>query len=88
MLVTAIAGKFKIPPLYLVIFCSICQTVGFALLATIPITEDILVSQYGYQALAAFGCGANMTLLTIMTPYLVSKKDAGMSTSGSFIFAI
>ncbi|KAH8722881.1 major facilitator superfamily domain-containing protein [Phaeosphaeriaceae sp. PMI808] len=79
MLVTAIAGKFKIPPLYLVIFCSICQTVGFALLATTPITEEILISQYGYQALAAFGCGANMTLLTIMTPYLVSKKDAAVA---------
>lgn len=78
MVVTAIAGKFKIPPLYLVIFASICQTVGFGLLATVPVTEKILVSQYGYQALAAFGCGANMTLLTIMTPYVVTKKDAGM----------
>ncbi|KAF2821463.1 MFS general substrate transporter [Ophiobolus disseminans] len=79
MVVTAIAGKFKIPPVYLVIFCSICQTVGFALLATVPITETILISQYGYQALAAFGCGANMTLLTIMTPYMVTKKDAAVA---------
>jgi hypothetical protein len=77
MVMSAIAGKFKIPPLYIVLFCSLCQIAGFTLLSYTPATTDILTSQYGYQALAAIGCGANATLLTVMTPYVVSKKDSG-----------
>lgn len=81
LLMSTIAGKFKVPPLYLVIFSSICQTVGLALLSTTPPSPKISISQYCYQALGAFGCGANMTLLTIATPYLLSKKDSGTYSS-------
>jgi hypothetical protein len=77
MVMSTLAAKCKIPGLYLILFASVCQTVGFGLLSKTGLTTDILTSQYGYQALAAWGCGANMTLLTILTPYQVSKRDSG-----------
>ncbi len=75
---SSLVAKFKVPPLYLVLFCCVCQTVGFTLLATIPVTDVVLKRQYVFQALASFGCGGNLTLTTMMTPHLVMKKDAGM----------
>jgi hypothetical protein len=77
LVLSALAAKAQIPVLYIIIFGSICQTLGFGLLSFVPITTDILPAQYGYMALAAIGTGANMTLLIVLSPYLVEKRDAG-----------
>lgn len=37
-----------------------------------------------YQVIAEFGCGINITLLSLMTPFAVEKKDQGTHQS-SFI---
>jgi hypothetical protein len=74
---SAIAVKAKIPVLYIILFCSVCQAVGFGLLSSVSVSTVISKAQFGYQALAALGCGANMTLLIVLSPYLVSKRDAG-----------
>ncbi|KAF2786130.1 MFS multidrug transporter-like protein [Melanomma pulvis-pyrius CBS 109.77] len=79
MLMSALASKAQIPVLYIIIFCSVCQTVGFGLLSYIPLSETVSSAQFGYQSLAAFGTGANMTLLIVMSPYLVTKKDAAIA---------
>ncbi len=72
-----IAGKLKIPPIYLVIGASSLQVIGFALLSTLPATSDTLTAQYGYEAIAGFGCGVNISLLMLMTPFSIEKRDQG-----------
>ena len=72
-----VAGKFKIPPIYLVVVASFLQVIGFALLATLPISTSTSPSQYGFEAIAGFGCGINISLLMLMTPFCVEKRDQG-----------
>ena len=72
-----VAGKMKVPPIYLVIFASILQVIGFAFLSTLPYSPEIVASQYGYEILSGFGCGINITLLILMTPFSVESRDKG-----------
>ena len=73
-----IAKVGKVPPIYLVILASVIQVIGFALLSTLPTSQSISPAQYGYEILAGFGCGINITLLILMTPFSVEERDKGM----------
>jgi hypothetical protein len=74
----AAAGKLKIPPIYLVIGASCLQTIGFSLLSTLPQSREEANSQYGYQIIAGFGVGINISTLFLMTPYSIKeKRDEG-----------
>ncbi|RDH15403.1 MFS general substrate transporter [Aspergillus niger ATCC 13496] len=75
VLAPAIGKVFKIPLLYLVIFASLLQVVAYVLLCTLPDSLSITSAQYGYQVLAGFGCGINITLLILMTPFTIEKRD-------------
>lgn len=72
-----VAGKAKIPPIYLVIGASSLQVIGFTLLSTLPITNRTSQAQYGYEVIAGFGCGVNISTLMLMTPFSVEKRDQG-----------
>ncbi len=76
-----IAGKAKVPPIYLVIAASCLQVVGFSLLSTLPVVKHISTAQYGYEVIAGFGVGINISTLVLMTPFSVQKRDQGMSTT-------
>ncbi|KAH8685445.1 MFS multidrug transporter-like protein [Tricladium varicosporioides] len=69
----AIAGKFKVPPIYLVIGGSCLQVIGFALLSTLPLIARMVPEQYGYQVIAGFGVGINISTLIVMTPYSIKE---------------
>lgn len=75
-----IAKLGKVPPIYLVIFASIIQVVGFVLLSTLPISQAVTATQYGYEIIAGFGCGINIALLMLMTPFAVEERDRGELT--------
>ncbi|KAF2230324.1 MFS general substrate transporter [Viridothelium virens] len=77
VLAPTIIKAAKIPPIYLVLVAATIQVVGFALISTLPTHEAISASQYGYEIIAGFGCGINITLLILMTPYSVQLRDKG-----------
>ncbi|KAI1503030.1 putative multidrug resistance protein fnx1 [Biscogniauxia marginata] len=81
-----IAGKFKVPPLYLILIGSCLQIIGFALLGTLPATLDIPTRIYGYEIITGWGCGMNFTMLFIMIPYVTEKRHlaAGMGAGAQF----
>ncbi|KAI0010709.1 putative multidrug resistance protein fnx1 [Xylariaceae sp. FL0662B] len=70
-----LAGKVKIPPIYIVIAGSCLQILGFALLGTLPPTLDIPPQIYGFEILAGLGCGINFALLFVMIPFVNEKRD-------------
>lgn len=70
-----IAGKMKVPPIYIVIFASMLQVVEFVLLTTLPASSKLLANQYDYKIIAGFGCGINISLLVLMTPFSVKTQD-------------
>ncbi|KAL9012831.1 MAG: hypothetical protein Q9173_002423 [Seirophora scorigena] len=47
IIVPTIAKTAKVPPIYLVVFASVVQVVGFALLSTLPTSNAIARAQYG-----------------------------------------
>jgi hypothetical protein len=68
----------KGPAVYIVILSGILQTVGFALLATVPVSTSIPARVYGFQIVAGFGCGINISTLLLLVPFLVEYQDKGM----------
>ena len=74
-----VAGKMKAPPIYLVVTASCLQVVGFSLLSTLPVMRNVSSAQYGYEVIAGFGVGINISTLVLMTPFSVQKRDQGNS---------
>ncbi|KAK4112255.1 major facilitator superfamily MFS-1, partial [Canariomyces notabilis] len=74
-----IAKVGRVPPLYLVLAAAVVQVVGFALLSTLPDGAPVLAAQYGYEIIAGFGCGVNITLLVLMTPFCVQERDKAVA---------
>ncbi|OTA83132.1 hypothetical protein M434DRAFT_36824 [Hypoxylon sp. CO27-5] len=70
-----LAGKLKVPPLYLLIVGSCLQVIGFAFLGTLPSTLDIPPRIYGFEIIAGWGCGINFALLFILIPWVNEKPD-------------
>ncbi|KAF2971311.1 hypothetical protein GQX73_g2265 [Xylaria multiplex] len=53
-LAAMVAGKFAIPPVWLILFGSLLQAAGFAILGTLPSTLSIPSRVYGAEILAGF----------------------------------
>lgn len=79
VIASIIAKAGKVPPLYLLMFAAAVQIVGFALLATLPVSQSIAVAQYGYEFIAGFGCGISIALLPLMTPFSVEARDLAVA---------
>ncbi|KAH7304787.1 major facilitator superfamily domain-containing protein [Stachybotrys elegans] len=81
-----LAGKRKIPLMYIFISGAILQIIGFALLGTLPFTSEIPARMYGYEIIAGWGCGMNFSLLTIAIPLVIEARDraVGMAAGAQF----
>ncbi|KAI0396977.1 major facilitator superfamily domain-containing protein [Xylariaceae sp. FL0594] len=75
---SSLAGKLKIPALYIVICGSILQGIGFSILATLPLTLSIPARIYGGEILAGLGGGFNFSLLFVMIPFVNESRDRGV----------
>ncbi|KAF1951580.1 MFS general substrate transporter [Byssothecium circinans] len=87
-IITALVAKKGVPPIYLVLGASCLQIIGFSLLGTLPASTTISKAQYGYQVIAGFGCGTNISLLTLMTPFCVSEQDNAVAMGAITQFRI
>ena len=76
-----IAGKLKVPPIYLVMCASALHVIGFVMLSTLSFTPNVTAAHYGYEVVAGLGCGINISLLILMTPFSIEKRDQGMLVS-------
>jgi len=77
MVASTVASKLKVPPIYLVLCSSTLQVIGFALLATLTESSTIPARMYGFQVIAGFGCGINISTLVLMVPFCVEFRDKG-----------
>lgn len=74
---TAVARRFRIPAIFILLIGSCLQVTGFALLGTLPRSIDIPHQIYGFEILAGFGCGMNFTPLFLIIPQTVDPRDKG-----------
>ncbi|KAI0481174.1 putative efflux pump antibiotic resistance protein [Xylariaceae sp. FL0804] len=82
----SVAGKWKVPLMYIFIIGSCFQIIGFALLSTLPFTTYIPARIYGFEILAGWGCGMQFSLLSIAIPIVNDSRDraVGMAAAAQF----
>ena len=70
--------KLKFPPFYIFLVASILQTLGLALMSTLPTSEPSFPSeQYAYQVILGLGIGFSLSSAIIAAPIVVKSKDIG-----------
>lgn len=83
-----LAGKLKVPPLFLLLAGSCLQILGFALLGTLDFTLEAPARIYGYQILSGWGCGMNFSLLFVLIPFVIDGKYLGKSSSPTLLLSL
>ncbi|KAI1207295.1 putative multidrug resistance protein fnx1 [Annulohypoxylon truncatum] len=83
---SSIAGRLKVPPIYMLLTGSCLQVIGFALLSTLPSTLDIPPRIYGFEFISGWGCGMNFSLLFVLIPFVNEKQyhAVGMGAGAQF----
>ncbi|KAI3321485.1 hypothetical protein HD806DRAFT_523965 [Xylariaceae sp. AK1471] len=79
ILESTLAGKLKVPALYIVIGGFLLQVIGFSLLGTLPSTLDIPPRIYGGEFISDLGGGFNFALLFVMIPFVNESRDRAVS---------
>ncbi|KAF2649123.1 MFS general substrate transporter [Lophiostoma macrostomum CBS 122681] len=75
-----VGQKFRVPVIYVTLFAAVLQTTGFALLSSLPADPTrIPAREYGYQVIAGFGCGINISTLLLAAPFVVEFRDKAVS---------
>jgi hypothetical protein len=70
-------GRLRIPFVGVMLLGCTLQTVGFALISTLPTYVEAWNGQYGYSVIAGLGTGATIGSLYMLAPITVDKKDQG-----------
>ncbi|KAL8746695.1 MAG: hypothetical protein Q9190_001319 [Brigantiaea leucoxantha] len=71
--------KFKIPPIYVFLIAAVLQTVGLALMGTLPISSaGVPSAQYGYQVILGLGIGLGLATLIVAAPTAIEEKDTAV----------
>lgn len=77
IIATTAAGPGKVPPIYVMWFFSALATIGTGLMTTLPSSEAIDKSMYGYLTLAGLGIGGTWGLVILLVGYVVEERDVG-----------
>ena len=72
-LVSVLGCKLRIPPISVILFGSILQTVGAALMSTL--LAEVNGKNYDYEALLGIGIGLNIGMIIVLTPQVIRGKD-------------
>jgi len=68
-------GKQRLPFVYTLLLGATLQTVGFALLSTVPTTTHLWRGQLGYSVIAGLGVGISVGTYYVLTPIVCDKPD-------------
>jgi hypothetical protein len=67
----------KGPVMHVVILSGVLQTIGFALLAVVRSRPMYLLGCMGFQIIAGFACGINISTLLLRVPFVLEYRDKG-----------
>ena len=80
-----LVSKINVPPVIITILGAILQIGGTTLLSILPASQKIQPAIYGYQVIMGLGLGLNIAGLTVLTPFVVQKRDLGQSNFESIL---
>ncbi|KAI9643651.1 hypothetical protein NHQ30_008273 [Ciborinia camelliae] len=72
---SVLTGKKRIPFVYTLLLGATLQTIGFALMSTVPIAQNVWPGQYGYSVIAGLGVGISVGTYYVLTPIACDKQD-------------
>ncbi|KAI1410315.1 drug resistance transporter EmrB/QacA subfamily [Hypoxylon sp. FL1857] len=72
-----LAGKWKMPPFYLLLFGASMQLLGIGLASSIRFTSGN--AMYGYEVIMGFGFGMSLVSLLVYTPLVVQRADMAVA---------
>ncbi|GAB1315320.1 hypothetical protein MFIFM68171_05530 [Madurella fahalii] len=83
---STLSSKLRVPAIYLALVGSVFQVVSYALLSALSASLQVETKVYGYLILAGFGCGLTYTMVYIVVPFTVEKRDqaVGMAIANQF----
>jgi hypothetical protein len=84
ILTNVIAGKLKMPPIFLCLFGTIIQAIGTGLLATLPSSGTSPGVIYLYEVMAGLGTGFIWGMVIVIPPFLVRSQDKDISGGAIF----
>lgn len=71
------AKRLKIPAINIVLVSGVLQIIGFTLLASLPESSNIPTRMYGFQLIAGFGWGINISTTLLIVLFVVKTIDKG-----------
>ncbi|KAF7931190.1 uncharacterized protein EAE97_009399 [Botrytis byssoidea] len=80
MITTSLAGRKRIPLVYLLLLGSSLQLVGTVLLLQVRTVVTSVTALYGYEAIAGCGLGVTFGILILGIPYAVERRDLATAT--------
>lgn len=75
VITSILAGRFRIPFIYIILLGTVLQIVGFALLSTTPSTVHPWPGQFGYSVITGLGVGITGGLYNFLNPLSIDKKE-------------
>ncbi|KAH9987036.1 putative multidrug resistance protein fnx1 [Xylariaceae sp. FL0662B] len=78
--------KRRIPPLYIGIFGMILQILGLIFMAQGPPSNPDWSVLYGLEVITGLGMGISIGLVTLLTPYVVEKRDLAVASAAGTQF--
>lgn len=74
-------SKRRVAVVHILILGSLLQTVGLALLTTLPATTEWPDRAYGFLVIAGVGLGISFGIGILATPFVVAPRNIGKSSS-------
>lgn len=79
-----LGSKRRVAVVHILILGALLQTLGFALLTTLPATSEWPDRAYGFLVIAGIGLGISFGICILATPFVVAPKHIGVA-GGSII---
>jgi MFS family permease len=79
VLAMIMGSKQRVAVVYILLIGSLLQTVGMALLSTLPVTTEWPDRAYGFLVIAGVGLGISFGIGILATPFIVAPRNIGKS---------
>ncbi|KAI0147457.1 major facilitator superfamily domain-containing protein [Xylariaceae sp. FL1272] len=86
MIAAIVIQKFKVPPIYLALVGSGFQIIGLVLFSLGPPGMPDWHALYGIQVITAMGQGFAICTVTLLTPFVVEKRDLAVGSAAGTQF--
>ncbi|KAI0889177.1 major facilitator superfamily domain-containing protein [Annulohypoxylon maeteangense] len=73
--------KRRVPPIYLSLVAQVLQIIGLVFMSRAPVDKPDWATLYGVSSLVGFGMGACNSAATLMTPFMVEKRDIAVASA-------